>query len=280
MYLLIACAGSWLVLLGSFFTAWTQLPQPRTTSDIVVIVIIGAAALMFARLGLVSLLALLLRVLPSGRLRARLAGLVVKVMPRILASSVLAIVSAGLVVHSAQAAPVGAPGPGLTSPTEASAAPADPGWPTVDDDGRFEDSPDRAEQPEDAGSPAGAESPEGAQLPDPGWPTEPPSGDESSSSLGDRGAHRSGDSAQDDGSDHGGRPDEPGDGADASMPAGSRSSTHVVTQGESLWSIAAELTDASEEIPQLVADIHTANEDTIGPDPSLIIAGQRLEIQT
>ncbi|WP_152347858.1 LysM peptidoglycan-binding domain-containing protein [Brevibacterium sp. CFH 10365] len=279
MYLLIACAGSWLVLLGSFFTAWTQLPQPRTTSDIVVIVIIGAAALMFARLGLVSLLALLLRVLPSGRLRARLAGLVVKVMPRILASSVLAIVSAGLVVHSAQAAPVGPPGPD-TSPTEASAAPADPGWPTVDDDGRGEDSPDRAEQTDGAGSPAGSESPDRAQLPDPGWPTEPPSGDVPSSPPGDRGADRSGDSAQDDESDHGGRPDEPGDGADASVPAGSRSSAHVVTQGESLWSIAAELTDAPEEIPQLVADIYTANEDTIGPDPSLIIAGQRLEIQT
>ena len=276
MYLLIACAGSWLVLLGSFFTAWTQLPQPRTTSDVVVIVIIGAAALMFARLGLVSLVALLLRVLPSGRLRARLAGLVVKAMPRILASSVLAVVSAGLVVHSAQAAPVGASGPG-TSPTEASAAPADPGWPTVDG---VEDSPDRAERPDDAGSPAGSESPDRAQLPDPGWPTEAPSGDVPSSPPGDRGADRSGDSAQDDESDHGGRPDEPGDGADASVPAGSRSSTHVVTRGESLWSIAAELTDAPAEIPQLVADIHTANEDTIGPDPSLIIAGQRLEIQT
>ena len=65
MYLLIACAGSWLVLLGSLFTAWKQLPQPLTTSDVVVLVIIGTGALLFSRIGVVSLLALLLRVLPS-----------------------------------------------------------------------------------------------------------------------------------------------------------------------------------------------------------------------
>lgn len=31
--------------------------------------------------------------------------------------------------------------------------------------------------------------------------------------------------------------------------------------------------------PQLVAHVYSTNEDTIGPDPSLIIAGQRLEIK-
>src|SRR5699024_11254493 len=69
MYLLIVCALSWLVLLGSLITAWTGLPQPRTATDIVVIVVIAAATAVFARLGLVSIIALLLRTLPDGRVR-------------------------------------------------------------------------------------------------------------------------------------------------------------------------------------------------------------------
>ncbi|TGD33176.1 hypothetical protein EB835_01345 [Brevibacterium sp. S22] len=277
---MIACAGSWLVLLGSFFTVWTQMPQPRTTTDIVVIAIIGATALLFARLGLVSLLALLLRILPSGRLRSTLAGLVVTAMPRILASSVLAIVSAGLVVHSAQATPVASSGPEPVNPTVTSTAPADPGWPTIDDDGQVEDAPDQAEYADDAESPEESESPERTHLPDPGWPTEPPPGNAHSSPPSNSGTDSSGESDQDDESDRGGTPDRPGVGDDASVPAGSGTSTHVVAQGESLWSIAAGLTDSAEETPQLVAAVYAANEDTIGPDPSLIIAGQRLEIQT
>src|SRR5699024_11583971 len=65
--LLIVCALSWLVLLGSLITACTGLPQPRSPSDIVVIVVIAVATAVFARLGLVSIIALLLRTLPDGR---------------------------------------------------------------------------------------------------------------------------------------------------------------------------------------------------------------------
>lgn len=254
MYLLIACAGSWLVLLGSFFTAWKQLPQPLTTSDVVVLVIIGTGALLFSRIGVVSLLALLLRVLPYGRFRSVLAGVVVTAMPRLLASSVLVIVSAGLVVHSAQAAPITGPGPELTSSTQ---APTDPGWPTVDDDER---SADRA------------------PLPDPGWPTESPPDNTPPSPSGDPPADESRRSDRADEPDRSGNSNEPGDETD--VPAGPGTATHIVAHGESLWSIAADLADTPAEIPHLVADVYAANEDTIGPDPSLIIAGQRLEIQT
>ena len=257
MYLLIACAGSWLVLLGTFFTAWEQLPQPLTTSDVVVLVIIGTGALLFSRIGVVSLLALLLRILPSGRFRSALAGVVVQAMPRILASSVLAIVSAGLVVHSAQAAPVAVPGPEPASSTQASSAPTDPGWPTVGD---------------------GERSADRAPLPDPAWPTESPSDSPHPSPSGDPPPNGPGESDRADEPDRSGSSNEPG--ADTGVPADPRTDTHVVTQGESLWSIAADLADTPAEIPQLVADVYAANEDTIGPDPSLIIAGQRLEIQT
>ena len=260
MYLLLACAGSWLILLGSFFIAWTQLPPPSTTGDVVVIVIIGTGAILFSRIGIVSLLALLLRLLPSGRVRSALAGVVVTAMPRILASSVLAIVSAGLAVHSAHAAQVTDPGPGPTSSANASSAPADPGWPTVDSDTRSPTPADSGERsgvedpPEESESPDHRRAPDRAHLPDPGWPAEPPPDD--------------------------GPPSPPGEKDDSSVPADSAAATHIVTHGESLWSIAADLTDTTAEIPRLVTDIYTANEDTIGPDPSLIIAGQRLEIRT
>lgn len=296
MYLLIACASSWLVLLGSFVTAWEQLPQPWSTSDVVVIVIIGTGVFLFTRIGLVSLLALLLQVIPSGRFRSALAGLVVKAMPRILASSVLAIVSAGLVVHSAQAATIFGPGPDPASSTQAPSvsapsahtpsAPADPGWPTIDDDQPSADSSDDAEQSEDEQSPDGAkpreesEPPGRIHPPDPGWPTEPPADKGPSAPPTDRSSDGSGESDRSGGSDRGREPNEPGDSsADAAEPADPGTSTHIVAQGESLWSIAADLAETHEEIPQLVAHVYAANEDTIGPDPSLIIAGQRLEIQ-
>ena len=190
MYLLIACASSWLVLLGSFAAAWELLPQPWTTSDVVVIVIIGTGSLLFARIGLISLLALLLQVLPTGRFRSALAGLVVKAMPRILASSVLAIVSAGLVVHSAQAAPLAGPGPDPASSAQAPSvsapsahtpsAPADPGWPTIDDDQSSADPSDDAGRSEDEQPPDGSkprkesEPPDRVRPPDPGWPQNRP----------------------------------------------------------------------------------------------------------
>ena len=289
MYLLIACASSWLVLLGSFVTAWEQLPQPWTTSDVVVIVIIGTGVFLFTRIGLVSLLALLLQVIPSGRFRSALAGLVVKAMPRILASSVLAIVSAGLVVHSAQAATIAGPGPDPASSTQAPSvsapsahtpsAPADPGWPTVDDDQPSADSSDDAEQSEDEQSPDGSkpreesEPPGRVHPPDPGWPTEPPADRGPSAPPTDRPSDDSGES------DRGREPNEPGDSDGAAKPADPGTATHVVAQGESLWSIVADLAETPEDVPQLVAHVYAANEDTIGPDPSLIIAGQRLEIQ-
>lgn len=277
MYLLIACAGSWLVLLGSFFTAWEQLPQPRTTSDVVVIVIIGAGVLLFARIGLISLLALLLRLLPSGRFRSALTGVVVRAMPRILASSVLAVVSAGLAVHSAQAAPVVHFEPEPTSTTQASSAPADPGWPTIDDDEPSADSPDSTERADEAEPPEDVESPDRARPPDPGWPTEPPSGRSPESPPANGPADEPRESDQTDEPDRSKNANEPD--ADITVPEDSGTATHVVTQGESLWSIAADLTDAPAEIPKIVADVYAANEDIIGPDPSLILAGQRLEIQ-
>ncbi|SDS87745.1 hypothetical protein SAMN04489752_2745 [Brevibacterium siliguriense] len=278
MYLLIACAGSWLVLLGSLFTAWELLPQPRTTSDIVVLVIIGAGVMLFARIGLISLLALLLRVLPSSRFRSTLAEMVVKAMPRILASSVLAVLSAGLVVHSAQAAPVEDFGTDPISSSQAPSAPADPGWPMIDDE-RSADSPDTAERSEDADSPEASESPGRGRPPDPGWPTQPPSGDAPAPPPDDQHPDESEESDRADDPDRSSRSNRSGDSDDAADPAGYGAATHIVAQGESLWSIAADLADTSAEVPQLVADVYATNEDTIGPDPSLILAGQRLEIQ-
>ncbi len=275
MYLLIACAGSWLILLGSFFTAWTQLPPPRTTGDIIVIVIIGSGVLLFSRIGIVSLLALLLRVLPSGRVRSTIAGLVVRVMPRILASSVLAVISAGLAVHSVHAAPVGDSAPGPASSPDAASAPADPGWPTVGDHARSPTPADNVEGSDVEEPPEESEAADRLLPPDPGWPAEPP--DERPSDTSDEADDES---HQADAPDHSGNPNEPDENDDSSVPADSAAAAHTVTRGESLWSIAAELTDTPAEVPQLVADIYTANEDTIGPDPSLIIAGQRLEIRT
>ena len=299
MYLLIACASSWLVLLGSFAAAWERLPQPWTTSDVVVIVIIGTGSLLFARIGLISLLALLLQVLPTGRFRSALAGLVVKAMPRILASSVLAIVSAGLVVHSAQAAPLAGPGPDPASSAQAPSvaapsahtpsAPADPGWPTIDDDQSSADPSDHAgrsqdEQPPDGSKPRKeSEPPDRVRPPDPGWPTDPPADRAPSAPPTDRPSEGPmegpGESDRSGESDHSREPNEPGYSDSAAEPTDPGTATHVVAQGESLWSIAADLAETPAEIPQLVAHVYAANEDTIGPDPSLIIAGQRLEIQ-
>lgn len=267
MYLLIACAGSWLVLLGSLCTAWAQLPQPRTTNDLVVITIIGAAAVAFSRLGLVSLLTLLLRLLPSGRFRALLADCLVRAMPRLLASSVLAAVSAGLVVQAAQAAPVaGDLGDAMPAagPYTVTAAPADPGWPTVEGgasaaDGEYSD----------------GDAPADEDLHDPAWPTEPPkeaAAPPEDPSAPPRTDHRE---PADDVHDPAAAED-PESRPDAAAPS---PTVHVVEPGESLWSIAAELVDAPEDTPQLVDDVYTANREIIGPDPSLIIAGQRLEIQ-
>ncbi|WP_209325289.1 LysM peptidoglycan-binding domain-containing protein [Brevibacterium renqingii] len=237
MYRLLVCTISWLVLLVSLVIAWTRLPQPRTTSDIVVIVVIAAAAVAFARLGLVSLVALLLRMLPSGRVRTALAVFAVRAMPRLLASSVLTVVSASLVVQAAHAVPMreGRAGP-ISHPPGAetmAAAPIDPGWPTVQPPPTeaSEDEAHTTETDETAGrDSANADE---KQMRDPAWPS----------------------------------------------PQAPRHAIHEVAGGESLWSIGAEFADGSEDIPDLVDEIYSANRETIGPDPSLIIAGQRLEIQ-
>lgn len=265
MYHLMACAVSWLLLLGSFVTAWIQIPQPWTSTDLIVFVIIGTAAAAFARLGLVSIVTLLVRILPSGRTRTLLAGLVVRAMPRVLASSVLAVASTAIMVQAANAAPAVGAG-SSTSPRPSSseaAAPVDPGWPTVGEDSPSSEAPDRKGPDRERVD----ESPR-----DPGWPTGP-----SEDRHGDVD-----DSTSDAEDDAERRPDrdaaDPATRSDASSEQ-SRDPIHVVEDGESLWSIAAEIADAPEEVPQLVEDMYTANRDTIGPDPSLIIAGQRLEIQ-
>lgn len=265
MYRLIACAVSWLLLLGSFVTAWTRIPQPWTSTDLIVFVIIGTAAAAFARLGLVSIVTLLVRILPSGRTRTLLAGFIVRAMPRVLASSVLAVASTAIVVQAANAAPaVGAGSSASPHPNSSeAAAPVDPGWPTVGEDSPSSEAPGRK----------GSDRERAEESPlDPGWPTGP-SGDghgdvDDSTSEADDDAERRPDR---DAADSGTRSD--------ASPEQSRDPIHVVDDGESLWSIAAEIADAPEEVPRLVEDMYTANRDTIGPDPSLIIAGQRLEIQ-
>src|SRR5699024_4407913 len=136
MYILIVCALSWLVLLGSLITACTGLPQPRSPSDIVVIVVISVAPAVFARLGLVSIIALLLRTLPDGRVRSVLASFVIRAMPRLLASSALTVVSAGIAVQAGHAATQqdrAGPVPRPVGSVTVAEAPVDPGWPTISD---------------------------------------------------------------------------------------------------------------------------------------------------
>ncbi|WP_210605152.1 LysM peptidoglycan-binding domain-containing protein [Brevibacterium oceani] len=260
MYRLIACAVCWLVLLGSFLTAWASIPRPWSATDLIVLAVVGAAAVAFARLGLVSVAALLLRILPSGRIRALLARAVIRVMPRLLTSSVLAVASTAVVVQAANAAPaMSMESTDAANPTgaePAAAAPVDPGWPTS------------AERPSTPGPPDSAsgadEVPTDDKVRDPGWPTDPPAHENEDD-------HGEGTGDDEAGSEAGSRP---GD-----SPEQTQQRVHDVDDGESLWSIAEEIADSPAEVPELVQDIYTANRDTIGPDPSLIIAGQRLEIQ-
>ena len=285
MYLLVVCAVSWLVLLGSLITAWTGLPQPRTPTDVVVIVVIAVATAVFARLGLVSLLALLLRTLPEGRVRSLLASFVVRAMPRLLATSALTVVSAGIAVQAGHAAteqdrdgPVQQAVGGAT----VAEAPVDPGWPTISGPwpgpgARETDAMEAPARETEAPGPSGAEPATGSQLPDPGWPTQRPdhpSPAESSSPAAEADRRN----------DHGRSTPEP------SVPEASPQTPepppkthgptiHEVERGESLWSIAETFVDGPDEVAEFVADIYTANKSTIGPDPSLILAGQRLEIR-
>ena len=280
MYLLIVCAVSWLVLLGSLITAWTGLPQPRTPTDIVVIVAIAAATAVFARLGLVSIVTLLLRTLPDGRVRSLLASFVIRAMPRLLASSALTVVSAGIAVQAGHAATQqdrAGPIPRPVGSETVAEAPVDPGWPTISDP------PPESEAPETDATetPAGdTETPEpsdptGSRLPDPGWPTERP---DDSNPAENPSPSADADRPDDDSTP---APSEPESSPEAPEPTPKAHgpTIHEVERGESLWSIAEPFVDDPDEVAEFVADIYTANKSTIGPDPSLILAGQRLEIR-
>lgn len=250
MYLLIACTMSWLCLIGAFITTWASLPAPRSTTDLVVIIVVGTAAVLFSRLGVVSLLTLLVRLLPKGRMRTMVARTVLRIVPTVLRSSVLAAASASLAVHAAQASPLPADAP-LSEDHCASAAAAtavsgsavnassvtasavtasgsvpaptlDPGWPTAVPDDR---------------------------PPDPGWPTAPPA-------------------------------TEPAPSPDQDRPTtDDEADVHIVGVGESLWSIAVNQHSSRGMTQDIVDDIYSANREVIGANPNLIVPGQRLEIQ-
>lgn len=242
MYLIGLCAISWLSLLGGFASLWVALTQPWTVSDLVVLTLAGAAVLAFARLGLTALLALVIAVLPTGRLRTRLSAAAVRLAPRMLASSVLTAVAIGCAAQSALAIGSDA-GPSIGDDARGaggSSISADPRVASVDDRSGVDSRPVTA-----------------SDLPDPGWPTTP------------------------------GAPLDPGwpttdtrdpDAPAAPGPDASTPTVHIVSRGESLWSIASELTDSDDARGRLVDAIHSANRDVIGADPDLIMPGQRLEI--
>lgn len=264
MYLLIACTVSWLCLVGAFFTTWVSLPAPLSTTDLIVIIVVGTAALLASRLGVISLLTLLIRLLPNGRVRTLVTQSVLRSVPTILRSSVLAAASASLAVNAAQASPLPMDTRASNDPG-ASADPAsstlDPGWPTT--------------------SPADP-------PPDPGWPTVPPS-DEPESESPDTQPETPpqheppkdpGPSGKDTDAAESGESGNAGKtGAESSE---GDSAIHIVGIGESLWSIAVSKgnQDSSGGTAQgIVDDIYSANREVIGADPNLIMPGQRLEIQ-
>ncbi|GAA1796242.1 MULTISPECIES: LysM peptidoglycan-binding domain-containing protein [Brevibacterium] len=281
MYLIGLCAISWLSLLGGFASLWVALTQPWTVSDLVVLTLAGAAVLAFARLGLTALLALVTAVLPTGRLRTRLSAAAVRLAPRMLASSVLTAVAIGCAAQSALAVGGGSgpslevnAGPSLAGNAGPSPA-AVPRVASVTDSSGVDSRPVTASDLPDPGWPTTP----GAPL-DPGWPTtdpaDPPASPDPPNSTDPP------DGASDTANDPDGEtPDTDTRDPDAPAAPGPDSSTptvHIVSRGESLWSIASELTDSDDARGTLVAAIHSANRDVIGADPDLIMPGQRLEI--
>ncbi|GAA1849543.1 LysM peptidoglycan-binding domain-containing protein [Brevibacterium marinum] len=286
MYLLISCTISWLCLLGAFITTWTALPAPRSTSDVAVIMVVGTSALLFSRHGLTSVLTLLIRLLPSGHLRTVIIRSVLRAVPTLLRSSVLAAVSASVAVHAGHASPL--PSDGSTGAEQVATAPSsaraesapDPGWPTAVPD----DSP-----------------------PDPGWPSVPPV--EESTPPPDHGSSPEHDNPSDDATapetdGSSSEADDSSSDADGSSPGADDSSSsaddtddsteerpgspgpghddvtvHIVGAGESLWSIAASRASPDANTQDTVEQIYSANRDVIGANPNLIMPGQRLEIQ-
>lgn len=262
MYLLTACTISWFCLIGAFFTTWVYLPTPRSTTDLVVIIVVGTAAVLSSRLGVVSLATLLIRLLPHGHLRTIVTQFVLRTVPVMLRSSVLAAASASLAVHAAQASPLPVDTPVMDDPGASAdrvSATLDPGWPTTVP---------------------------GDPPPDPGWPTIPPTaapgspsshpespdavpGPTPSQSKPPKNAGSPGSATDADGTD-----DVSGDDHAGDSPA-----IHIVGAGESLWSIAVNQPTSGDTAQDIVDDIYSANREVIGADPNLIMPGQRLEIQ-
>jgi hypothetical protein len=270
MYLIGLCAISWLSLLGGFASLWVALTQPWTVSDLVVLTLAGAAVLAFARLGLTALLTLVIAVLPTGRLRTRLSAAAVRLAPRMLASSVLTAVAIGCAAQSALAVG-GSAGPSLGDDARVaggSSIAAVPRVASVDDRSGVDGGPVSASDLPDPGWPTTP----GAPL-DPGWPTtdpaDPPNSTDPPTSTDGPNSTDPPDGSSDTADD----PDGETPGPDASTPT-----VHIVSRGESLWSIASGLTDSDDARGTLVAAIHSANRDVIGADPDLIMPGQRLEI--
>ncbi|MGO2036352.1 MAG: LysM peptidoglycan-binding domain-containing protein [Brevibacterium sp.] len=262
MHLLIACAGSWLALLGAFAAALIGLPAPRSTTDTVVIVVIGAAALIFSRLGLGAVLALAVRLLPAGRLRSVVITAMLRIMPIMLRSTALAAASATLALQSAHGAPVHESPPHTDLSVTAPAA--------VDDSATDTDT---------AVGDAGADT--GAPVPDPGWPTSPSDDSPPRDPGWPTDAPAAGDSpvATPPSEDSPRTPPDGDDDADESSDSDTRApEVHVVSDGESLWSIAQHRAAPNEDTDELVAEIYADNRDRIGPNPNLIMPGQRLEI--
>lgn len=329
MYLLVATAASWLILLGSFCVTWVNLASPRTTTDLAVLVLVGAATLAFSRIGVVSLLTLLLRLLPDGRLRSTLSSALMRTVPTVLRSSVLAAVSATVAVQAVQAAPAVPARAEPTSPPRVpdhvatsprvpaavahSPAPSpvnDPSWPTAPgrsaesdapashDQGREDPetpapnespAPDEAAAPNETAAPQETESPKATGAQNPGWPTTPGSTDETPDSPDETPGSTDEESPSSDppaadavdpppaGADETPASSED-DSAGSYAPSGP-TSVRVVREGENLWTIAADLSASPDHIRELVADIYADNRDVIGPDPNLIMPGQRLEIE-
>lgn len=283
MYLLISCTMSWLCLLGAFITTWAALPAPRSPSDVAVVIIVGTTALLFSRHGLTSLLTLLIRLLPNGRLRRVIIRSVLRVVPTLLRSSVLAAVSASVAVHAGHASPL--PSDGSTSAEQVATAhsapvesapdpgwptaspddpPPDPGWPSVPPAEESTSPPDHESSPAHDDSPSDHDTASEADQSPPGADDSAPEADDSSI-----GADDSSSSADDSAEEELGSP----------MPGPDHVRVHIVGAGENLWSIAANRSSPGASTQDTVEQIYAANRDVIGADPNLIMPGQRLEIQ-
>lgn len=264
MYVLLICTTSWLFLLGAFIASWAALPEPRSTTDFAIIIVIGTATVAFTRIGLVSLLTLLIRLLPDGRFRSTALRTVLRLVPRVLRSSVLVAASASLAVQAAPASAVPAGEfntadqvitASAASAVSAATKPAlDPGWPT-----------------------AVAENP----PPDPGWPTIPPAPEtepvpeseptpDQAPNPDDENTAPAEDEDTEEVEPGADQPDSDGEAADE---------FHIVGAGESLWSIALNHPVSGMTTRDIVDEIYTDNREQIGANPNLIMPGQRLEIQ-